>query len=964
MQSQLNISAKVKTVLSILVCALFFSAHLKAQETGSITGTVVDAETGETLIGVHILVESTGKGAATNLDGQYQISGLAAGTYTVIVSYISFQKLSISNVQVLPGTELRLDIALKPETELLEDVVITAGAILSSEAGLLLNRKKSISFNDAISAEMISQTGSGNAADAMTKVTGASVVDGKYVYIRGLGNRYSSTHLNGAELPSADPEKKSFQLDLFPSGLLENLVTVKTFTPDRPGNFSGGIVDISTVSFPEKTTLEVSASTTYNTQFTSETALFDARTATDWLARGTKRRLIPTIFNTPGVSAPSQQSARRNAEQAQLLSSLSNSFDANMIPEERAIPISQGYSVAFGTLSQLFGKDLGVASSFSYSQNFSAINGVNGTYSLIGNVAGTDSLHATQLLADQRGQEEVNWGGMASFSYKLHQNHHLSAKYLRTQSGISQGRFLEGYWTELGSATYQSRVSSYSERGLHTWQLEGEHQFPSLFNLTVEWRGMQAENNQYEPDMKYFTNRVSYMPNLGQMVYSDLGGNNPPPTRYFRFLDEQNKSFNVDVSFPFKIWSRSGNEVKFGGSYLTTEREFRQRRFDYERGNGFRLLDYTLEHGPDFNGYFAQAGIIGVADNGQYLFGNLIREAYSEKSNYDGMQHTQAAYAMLQLNLTRNLRLVGGARLENTRIEMISFDEDQPKGELNNLDLLPSLNLLYNFGENKSLRLAYTHTVARPTFRELAPYSTFSFRGDYVFQGNSQLRRTRIKNYDARWEWFPQAGEIFSVSAFYKHFVDPLERVIRADMGSKAASIQNVDHAIVYGVEFEARKRLDDIMPALRNFEIGANLALVYSEVEIPESELIEIRQSDPNPKTTRQLQGQSPYVYNLILTYANLHDVGLIASASLNRFGDRLSGVARGATPNLFERGYGTLDFTLSKHIGKHFSVNASAKNILDPEIKTSQRFKEAEFINESYKKGRSFSLGVKYSF
>lgn len=954
----------MKTVLSILVCALSLSAHLKAQETGFITGTVIDTETGEALIGVHIFVESTGKGAATNLDGQYQIRGLAAGTYTVIVSYISFQKQIITNVEVAPGEAVRLDVILQPETGLLDDVVITAGAILSSEAGLLQNRKKSVSFNDAISAEMISQTGSGDAAEAMTKVTGATVVDGKYVYIRGLGHRYSSTHLNGAELPSADPEKKSFQLDLFPSALLENLVTVKTFTPDRPGNFSGGIVDISTVSFPEKMTLEISTSTSYNTQSTTETGLFDARTATDWLARGTSKRSIPAIFNTPGLSAPSQQSARRNAEQAQLLNTLSNSFDANMIPEERAIPLNQSYSVALGTISRLFGKDLGVIGSFSYGQNFSAINGVNGTYALIGNVAGADSLNATQLLADRRGQAEVNWGGMASLSYKLHHRHQLSAKYMRTQSGISQGRFLEGYWTELGSATYQSRVSSYSERGLQSLQLEGNHVFPSLLNLTVQWRGMLANNHQYEPDMKYFTNRVSYMSNLDRVVYSDLGGNNPPPTRYFRFLDEQNTNLNVDFILPFQMGNHPRNEFKFGGSYLNTEREFRQRRFDYERGNGFRLLDYSLEHGPDFNGYFAQAGIVGMAENGQYLFGNLIREAHSEKSNYDGLQHTRAAYAMLELYLTRNLRMVGGARWEKTSIEMISFDEDQPKGELSDLDLLPSLNLIYSFGKDMNIRLAYTHTVARPTFRELAPYSTFSFRGDYVFQGNSQLKRTLIRNYDARWEWYPGVGEVFAVSAFYKHFNDPLERVIRADMGSKAASIQNVDHATVYGVEFEARKRLNEITPLLRNFEIGANLTLVHSEVEIPESELIEIRQSDSNPKTTRQLQGQSPFIYNLILTYSNLDDLGLIASASLNRFGDRLSSVARGATPNLFERSYSTLNFTLSKNLGEHFSVNVSAKNLLDPEIKTSQQFKEAEFINESYKKGRSFSLGVKYTF
>jgi TonB-dependent receptor len=413
------------------------------------------------------------------------------------------------------------------------------------------------------------------------------------------------------------------------------------------------------------------------------------------------------------------------------------------------------------------------------------------------------------------------------------------------------------------------------------------------------------------------------------------------------------------------IFAKSpSGKFKFGGSYLDVEREFRQRRFDYERGNGFRLVEYTLENGPDFNGYFAQTGIIGTANNGNYQFGNLITEAQSEKSNYDGYQETRAAYGMLEFNLTGNLRFIGGARIENTVIEMVSFDEDQPKGELDNVDILPSLNLIYNISNNMNLRAAYTNTVARPTFRELAPYSTFSFRGDFVFQGNSSLTRTLIKNYDLRWEWFPRAGEIFAISGFYKDLNDPLERVIRSDIGNKTASIQNVDQATVYGVEIEGRKRLDGISDWLKHFEVGANLSLVHSEVNIPERELIEIRESNPDPETTRQLQGQSPYLINANLSYNNPGPLGLVATISYNTFGDRLSDVAGGATPDLFERSYSTVNFVVNKTIGNHFTVNLAAKNLTNPEIKVSQQFKGAEYINESYQRGRSISLGVNYSF
>jgi TonB-dependent receptor len=954
---------KTHIIISLLGFALFLPFNLKAQSTGTITGTIVDAETGETIIGANVVIEGTITGASTDIDGKYSIRGIDEGTYTFVYSYISYQKQTVTDVEISGGEVLTLDISLQPETEELDDVIVTASAILNNEAGLLRQRQKSVSFNDAISAEMISKTGSGNAAEAMTKVTGASVVDGKYVFIRGLGDRYSSTHLNGSQLPSADPDRQSFQLDMFPSSFLENMVTVKTFTPDRPGNFSGGIVDVSTVDFPDRMTLELSTSVTYNSQSSFESGLFDQQGNSDWLASGSSNRSIPDIFNDPNLVIPSQQSARNNQQEAQLLDRISSSFQSDMIPEERDVPVNQSYSVAYGSITELFGRDLGVMGSFTYGQDYSNVNdGVNGSYSLIGNVATTDSLSSDLVLNDVKGRSETNLGGMASLSYKLLEHHRISAKYLRTQSGISQGRFLEGFWEELGSATYQSRVSSYTERGLNSFQFKGDHYFPGLLDISLEWKGSYSSNFQNEPDLKYFTNRVSYVSQVDQFVYSDLGGNNPPPTRFFRNLDEANLNIGLDIEIPITAGRISNGKFKFGGSYLDVEREFRQRRFDYERGNGFRLVDYTLENGPDFNGFFSQTGIVGTNSNGTYQFGNLINEAISEKSNYDGFQTTSAAYGMLELYLTEKLRFIGGARVEKTSLEMISFDEEQPRGELDDLDVLPSLNLIYGFTDNMNLRAAYTNTVARPTFRELAPYSTFSFRGDFVFQGNSSLTRTLIKNYDLRWEWFTRPGEILAVSGFYKDFTDPLERVIRSDIGNKTASIQNVDQAIVYGIEVEGRKRLDGISDALKYFEISANFSLVHSEVDIPERELVQIRESDPNPSTTRQLQGQSPYLVNANLSYNNPGDLGLVATVSYNQFGDRLSSVAEGAAPNLFERSYSTLNFVVNKTVGQHFSLNLSAKNLLNPDIKVSQQFKGAEFINESYKRGRAISIGVKY--
>ncbi|MCG8372056.1 MAG: carboxypeptidase-like regulatory domain-containing protein, partial [Balneolales bacterium] len=247
------------------VIALFFTINLLAQSQGRITGTVVDGETGETLIGVNVVIEGSIQGTATDIDGRYTIRNIEPGTYTVVVSYLSFTTQKITGVVIGAGETVTLDVALQPETELLEEIVVTADVVLNNEAGLLRQRQKSIAFSDAISSQFISKSGAGDAASALTKVTGASVVGGKYVYVRGLGDRYSSIQMNGVELPSTNPDRKTFQLDLIPSGLLENINTVKTFTPDKPGSFSGGIVDINTKDFPEELQFSLGTSFNYNT---------------------------------------------------------------------------------------------------------------------------------------------------------------------------------------------------------------------------------------------------------------------------------------------------------------------------------------------------------------------------------------------------------------------------------------------------------------------------------------------------------------------------------------------------------------------------------------------------------------------------------------------------------------------------------------------------------------------------
>lgn len=265
-----NVTTRFKQLIVPIVTLLlllfpFFVANSQAPSKGRIVGTVVDSETGETILGANVILKGTTLGAATDINGTYVINA-EPGEYTLIVSVLSYAKLSVTGVRVSTEEPIRIDVAMKPEWIEIEEVVVTAKMVQNTEATTLITRQRASAVSDAISMEMISRTGSSNAADAMSRVTGASVTDGKYVFIRGLGERYTSTHLNGNELPSADPDKRTFQLDLFPSNFLQNIVTVKSFTPDKPGNFSGGIVDIGTASFPERFLLRLSSSGSFNSQ--------------------------------------------------------------------------------------------------------------------------------------------------------------------------------------------------------------------------------------------------------------------------------------------------------------------------------------------------------------------------------------------------------------------------------------------------------------------------------------------------------------------------------------------------------------------------------------------------------------------------------------------------------------------------------------------------------------------------
>lgn len=947
---------------AILSLQILFAPSASSQDTGKIRGKLVDAANGEALIGANVILDGMSLGAAADIDGNYTIEPVPPGTYTLHASMIGYSKKTVTGIVVKAGETTKIDLILAPEAFEMDEVVIEAKLLTNNEAGLLKDRQKATSISDAISAEDISRSGSGDAAAAMSKVTGASTVDGKYIYIRGLGERYTSTQLNGAEIPSADPNRRAVQLDIFPASFLENLVTTKTFTPDKPGDYTGGSVNIKTKSFPDRFNMQFSTSTTWNSQTTGNGNFLSYEGGgTDWLGYDDGTRAIPSALADPGVNIPSIGIAYTDADAAMELDRLSKSFNSTMAPSRTSAPINQGYSFSIGNQSEVLGQPLGYLASLTYSRKYSLYtDGIAGRYNLTGKVDEVDELTNDYLLTDQKGSDEVTLGGLMNLAYKLGNNHEVGFNFIYNRAGENTARYLAGSFPRdlTGNAVYETRNLHYIERELQTYQLRGKHHFNALAGLMVEWKGSVSSNTQNEPDLRYFSNNYTIRDRNGgavDTIYAIRPSIYPIPSRYFRNLEESNTSFNLDTELPFTQWNGLSSTFRFGGAWLQKERNFRERRFDFSQDR--------LTYDGNASAFFdpANIGILPEQSTGTfYRFGNYVLDATSPANNYDGLQDIYAVYAMMDLPLFNDLRLITGGRYETTRMDVMSQDTSKAPGGMDVSDFLPSVNLLLNLSSRMNLRAAYGKTLARPTFRELAPYASFSFVNDFIFIGNPELQRTLVDNYDLRWEWFVRPGEILAVSGFYKDFTNPIERIfinVNAEV-----QYQNVDEARLYGIEFEFRKRLDEISPFLAHFFFGTNFTWTRSVVDLSTDELEIIRTVDPTASESRELQGQSPYLLNMNVAYQN-PDFGTSISLYYNVFGERISAVTLGGTPDVYEQPRDLIDLIVSQRLYRGISIKFAVRNLLDDPVEHVHHYKGTDYFNTRYYTGRDYSVGFSYT-
>ena len=796
------ILSKLKTLLFLIV---IFTGIISAQSKGSISGRVIDASNNEVLIGANIIVIGTNTGTSSDLDGYYSIKGLESGTYLIKFSFVSYQATTVQNVKVEAGKDTKLNIQLKPTSTEIKEVVVTAEALKSTEGAILNIQKNSMNIVDGLSAELISKNNSSDGTDVLKRMTGVTISEGKYAFVRGVGDRYNNTMLNGANLPSTDPEKKSFAYDLFPASLIENVLTSKTFIPSKPADFTGGLIEINTIEFPSKFIFDISASAGYNTHSTFKNVSTYNGGSKDFLGFDDGTRGMPSVIPDKKLDrtfAPSE------------LQSYGLAFKNNWQTSLSKAPINSSFKINLGNQLAVGDDILGYIASLTYSNSYELKELEQANYTYEGpryQYQGNNSIAS------------IAWGALFNLSYKAGRNHKISLKNVYNQNADNETTIYEGSYT---SYLQHRKVTSlkYVSRSLYSTQLLGNHYFNLLNGINFEWNLSYAISKRDEPDARryiyardYFDENEPLRLLLDQSLF----------TRYFGNLSDNNygSQFNFTIK-PFE----NPNMPAFKLGYLLDikDRAFNARIFGFRNIPGGNFLEEDKIIQQSIDKIFAPQNI-----NPTFI---EITEITQPTDSYSADQTINAAYIMMDFQPISNLKIVTGLRYENS---IQKLDSKSRTGEPINVssnynDIFPSLNITYQPTDKINLKFAISRTLARPEFREIAPFTYFDFVSNELVMGNTKLKRSLISNYDIRFEFYPAPKELISISGFYKKFLDPIEQILISSSALEPIrSYENAKKANNYGIEFEIRKELEFISPFLNNFALIGNLSLIKSKIEL-----------------------------------------------------------------------------------------------------------------------------------
>lgn len=908
-----------KVLISILIVPFVLGLYADSEK-GKILGIVKDQETQSPIERASVHIKEIGKTLSTNTIGSFNVE-LDPGSYSLVIVHSNFDT-SFNSLNVQAGKMEVFEFFMPKkdneesftDTQSMKAVSLVIKASKSSDNAVLQIQKKSLNVSNGISSQTFRKTGDADAGAAITRVPGLSVEGGKYVYVRGLGDRYSKTQLNGLDLPGIDPDRNTVQMDIFPTNLIDNIFVTKTFTANLPGDFTGGLVDIITKDFPSNKTISYSASLGFNPNIhlRNDFLTYDGSPA-DGFSFGAKSRALPI---NPNETIPSAIPGQTRLEE------MTRAFSPDMAAQTGSSFVDYGFNYSMGnqikskTNRRTFGYNFAVNHQSNYRHYDEVI------YSQ--HIKPRDKSSYEMLnVNEQKGSQseyESAWSGLMNLSTRTKYNQY-SFTLFHSRNGLKQTALLKNVSSNISStpgAVLGKDVLYYNQRDVTTATFAGLHKL--LGDKTIiKWSVAPSMSNNKEPDLRqtFFT-------------YEDNGditlniGDGARVTRIWRDLKEYGLNSKADL-----ILNGKKSNWKTGFAFSVKNRDFNINTYE------FRDIVTQNKYSGDPNELFQSSNIYRAENNN--ATGLIVQSENSPSNNYNSTLAVAGAYVHNEYHITKKLRSIVGLRVEYAN--MMYTGENQAglkytgKSVLNEISPLPSIALIYGSDKNTNIRFNASRTLARPSFKEKSLAQIFDAVTDRTFIGNLDLKQTDITNIDFRWEKFANKGQIISAGVFVKDFTNPIEIVAYAAETPDDFQARNVDKAVVTGLEFEYRKSLNFISSRHHNFFFATNLTLIHSSVEMNEAEFKGKKQEERVGETiqrNRQMQGQSPYLINASLNFKNRN--GWQINTSYNVQGPRLAIVGIGISPDVFEREFHSLNVNIRKTVdqAKKWTVSVGATNLL----------------------------------
>jgi outer membrane receptor protein involved in Fe transport len=922
-----------------LTCLMLIFGFSLALAQGSISGAVKDAKSGEAIIGANVVIDGTTTGAAADVEGNFDITQVKAGTYTLKVSSITYKTHVIPNVVVESGKKITLDIVLSEDVSALQEVVVQAQRQTDTDFELLRTIKEARLVVVGITAEQISRSLDRDAAQVLRRVPGITIVDNQFVQIRGLSARYNPVLLHNAYAPSLETDVRSFSFAMIPSSQLDRMLVYKSPSADLPGDFAGGIVKVFTKSIPDENGLILDYSTQIRLGTTFNDFYHQKRNG------GHLTGFNNGYYDLPAAFPKNVNDAQQGEQAVNIGRSLKNLWTPQ---KESAVP-DQRFTLTSNRKLKIGSVDVGNISAINYSNSFTMYKMDRADYTENG--SGIDQNYG---YSDKQYNQIVRTGLLFNWAFRFNADHTIEFKNLYNQS--SQDQYVDRTGTGQSAGQKNGAFDKYY-RGIYTGQLLGSHR---LFNdrTTVEW--VAGYNNSYrdQPDYKRYLSNLDgnggaqlVVPNT--VLPNSLG-------RFYSRLDEHAYTGGLSVKqcFGFIKNPSKSPELKAGLFFENKNRTFSARNIGYKTSPNFNYDLLNLSVGELFQ-----------AENINNNNGIQIGELTYRKDSYTASNTLLAYYLMASAPFGNKVKLDVGARVENNLQQLNSYDDFKPASQAvvkvhNQINrLLPSANLSYNFTERMLVRAAYGKTLNRPEFRELAPFSFFDFNYNFLYIGNPSLKTASVQNIDLRWEMYPSKNEVMTFGGFYKYFTDPIENLVDINSpggGLKQIFFKNARYAKSLGVEVEVKKSLDGITDSrfLNNLNFMLNATFIKSTVKLYDADTI-------GRSSSRPMQGQAPYVINSAIFY-NSQKSGWTVNVLYNITGKSIVFVGNNTYRDVYLMSRNVIDITFNKRIGERLQIKGGITDILNQPLTLLQDGNNDDTFSRSkdqtiqkYKPGQVFSLG-----